>query len=213
MSAARAAILERLRNGGAAFAAGSLAEAEAAVRRVPAPPAPSDPETAFGGQLRAAGGRLQVVTTEPANETIEWPVPLAELEHVYSGVPEVTPRGLGLRAAEVPVHALHTLDCTVIRAEFGVAENGAIWHAPRSAQERAAILLAEHLVVLLAADAIVPSLHQAYARIDLGTLRFGWFLAGPSKTADIEQALVLGAHGPRSLQVVLHPPRPAETRA
>ena len=69
--------------------------------------------------------------------------------------------------------------------------------------ERAAALLAQHLIVLVDASTLVPTLHEAYARIALGETGFGWFLCGPSKTADIEQSLVLGAHGPRRLSLVL----------
>jgi L-lactate dehydrogenase complex protein LldG len=46
-------------------------------------------------------------------------------------------------------------------------------------------------------------MHEAYARIGSATYGFGSFIAGPSKTADIEQSLVLGAHGPASMTVFL----------
>jgi L-lactate dehydrogenase complex protein LldG len=48
-------------------------------------------------------------------------------------------------------------------------------------------------------------MHEAYSKIGEQQYGFGVFIAGPSKTADIEQSLVLGAHGPRSMTVFLLP--------
>jgi L-lactate dehydrogenase complex protein LldG len=46
-------------------------------------------------------------------------------------------------------------------------------------------------------------MHDAYKRIGLAPYTYGAFIAGPSKTADIEQSLVLGAHGPKSMTVFI----------
>jgi L-lactate dehydrogenase complex protein LldG len=57
--------------------------------------------------------------------------------------------------------------------------------------------------VVVAANEIVPTLHEAYEKIGDAGYGFGVFIAGPSKTADIEQSLVLGAHGPKTMTVFL----------
>ena len=85
---------------------------------------------------------------------------------------------------------------------FGVVENGAVW-IPRAFRHKAMLFIPEALVILLDRKQIVCNMHEAYAREDFDTYDFGSFIAGPSKTADIEQALVIGAHGARDVTVIL----------
>ena len=87
--------------------------------------------------------------------------------------------------------------------ELGVAENGAVWIDASEYLHRSVLFLPEHLGLVLPAANLVDHLHDAYTRIGFDGSGFGCFLAGPSKTADIEQSLVIGAHGARSLTVFL----------
>ena len=91
----------------------------------------------------------------------------------------------------------------VVRGRIGVAENAAIWIDDTQLPHRSLPFVAEHCVLLLNADDLVVDMHAAYAA--LAGRRFGWgvFVSGPSKTADIEQSLVIGAQGPRTLLVVI----------
>ena len=100
-------------------------------------------------------------------------------------------------------HALDTLDLYVCAATLGVAENGAVWLATSDTMERAALFLATRVVIVVDRATVVPTLHEAYARIDVRANPFGVFVAGPSKTADIEQSLVIGAHGPKELTMII----------
>lgn len=89
------------------------------------------------------------------------------------------------------------------RSNLGVAENGAIWIDERDTTNRLLPFICEHLVIVLDPGNIVSNMHDAYRRIDFDVCAFGVFIAGPSKTADIEQNLVIGAHGPKQMTVYL----------
>lgn len=97
---------------------------------------------------------------------------------------------------------LNGTDVGVVRGEIGVAENGCVW-IPQAMKERAVCFIAEQLVILLDRRNIVSNMHEAYARTDLGGYGYGCFISGPSKTADIAQALVMGAQAARAVTVVL----------
>ena len=101
------------------------------------------------------------------------------------------------------IHDLQDVGVAVIKAHFGVAENGAVWITEDDMQHRILPFITQHLAVVVNADAIVPTMHEAYELISKTTYGFGTFIAGPSKTADIEQSLVIGAHGPRSMTVFI----------
>lgn len=100
--------------------------------------------------------------------------------------------------------SLKDLEWSVLEGTLGVAENGAIWITEAQMGMRGAAYITANLMVVLREDQLVWNLHQAYQKID-PEVGFGGFIAGPSKTADIEQSLVIGAHGPKSMTVVLLP--------
>jgi L-lactate dehydrogenase complex protein LldG len=102
-------------------------------------------------------------------------------------------------------HDFSNVVVAVMQGEFGVAENGAIWLTDANMGDQALPYICEHLVLIINKKLILPTLHEAYDKIGSSTYKLGTFLAGPSKTADIEQSLVLGAHGSKSLIVFLMP--------
>ena len=98
--------------------------------------------------------------------------------------------------------SLTAIDLAILQGKTGIAENGAIWISDKDTDIRALPFVAEHLVVLISRKDLVNNMYDACTRIDFST-GYGVFISGPSKTADIEQSLVIGAHGPRSHTVII----------
>ncbi len=101
-------------------------------------------------------------------------------------------------------HHLKDIDLAILKGEFGVAENAAVWIPANTLVHRALPFITQHVVFILEKYKLVWNMHEAYKKINLqNTDGYGVFISGPSKTADIEQSLVIGAHGSRSLTVFL----------
>jgi L-lactate dehydrogenase complex protein LldG len=96
---------------------------------------------------------------------------------------------------------LENLNTVIIRGKIAVAENGSVWVTESNMVNRVLPFIAEHLIIIVDKANVVANMHEAYKRITIDEEGYGVFIAGPSKTADIEQSLVVGAHGPLSLQV------------
>lgn len=154
--------------------------------------------SSFEQFVKAVGGRVQLVDQSAAlaqeieNARLEGKLILNRLNG-FSSMDEISP----------DLTELEKLDRVYIRGSLGVAENGAIWVSETSMGNRILPFIAQELVLVLREEELVPTMHDAYQHIRINQEGFGVFIAGPSKTADIEQSLVIGAHGPVALTVLI----------
>jgi L-lactate dehydrogenase complex protein LldG len=156
----------------------------------------------FAAVLQSIGGQfIRVASAAEANDRIHEIAAYRDAKQKLSLVP-----GIGESNVEwsniIDPHELEPIDFAVMAGQFGVAENAAIWVTDRAVKWRALYFIAQHLALVIDATNIVDNMHQAYDLLHFDRAEFGAFIAGPSKTADIEQSLVIGAHGPRSLAVL-----------
>ncbi len=88
-----------------------------------------------------------------------------------------------------------------------IAQTGSILVTSRSAGGRALSVLPPHHILIATLDQLLPDLPSAFdllhSKYADGYPSFVGFITGPSRTGDIERIIVLGAHGPRALTVIL----------
>ena len=149
---------------------------------------------------RMVGGNAVVLSEgEDVNEAILRAFP--EAKRIASVLPEVTCATFNPDELDDPKE-LDGTDLAVVAGEIGVAENGAVW-IPQTVRHKAIYFISERLVILLQRSRLVDTMYDAYRLLENTDYQFGTFISGPSKTADIEQAMVMGAHGAREVLVIL----------
>jgi len=163
-----------------------------------------DATAQFAQSLASVGGRCERVASMAAcRAAVAALPPVLQASRVASLVPEAHPGNVALEGMDDP-HALADVDVAILRGDFAVAENGAVWVPGAALGRRQALpFITQHLVLVVSPMDVVHTLHEAYGRLRFEGPGFGVFIAGPSKTADIEQSLVIGAHGARSTVVFL----------
>ena len=154
----------------------------------------------FSASLEDVGGRCVRTKEASLGEELRKLARSLEARIVGSIVPQIP--GIDLAAHSIP-HTLAGVDLAVLPGELAVAENGAVWITEAGLRHRALFVLAQHLALVVPAARLVNDMHEAYEKVRLPRPGYGCFVSGPSKTADIEQALVIGAHGARSCTVFL----------
>jgi L-lactate utilization protein LutC len=152
---------------------------------------------AFRDQLAVHDGRLHVAGSleqarAAARDLIAGDTVAAWDDEVLAGIADAT---------AAPEDATVSL----IVADVGVVETGQVAFVHRAGRPRAAGLLPERQVALLDAGDLVASLTEGLARLFAGGPPGNVvFVAGPSRTADIEQRPIRGVHAPRDLDVIVY---------
>uniref|UniRef100_A0AB33JJ00 LUD domain-containing protein n=3 Tax=unclassified Prevotella TaxID=2638335 RepID=A0AB33JJ00_9BACT len=150
--------------------------------------------------ITVGGKVVEAKKTDDLNEIVRRAYPEAKV--FASNLPAIT---IAQKNPDTAAEAadLNGTDVGIIQGEIGVAENACVW-IPQTMKEKSIMFISENLVIVLDRQNIVNNMHDAYKRIKMNEqYNFGTFISGPSKTADIEQSLVMGAQAARSVTVVI----------
>jgi L-lactate dehydrogenase complex protein LldG len=153
----------------------------------------------FSTMLESVGGKALLIDKEQLDITIKSLYP--DEKQIASNVDFCSLGNFDANSCD-DAHNLKNIDLAVVKGNFAVAENGAIWMKNEKNRHRALYFIAQNIVIVIDEKELLNNMHEAYERISFENLGYGVFISGPSKTADIEQSLVIGAHGPKSGYVI-----------
>ena len=155
----------------------------------------------FKNNVKLVGGNLKELNEKEDLDT-EIMKLYPKAKRIVTHLPESNLGTISITTETLP-HTLEGIDLAIIRGKLGIAENGAVWISEEQFSIRVLPFITNDLVIVLSKKDICLHMHHAYEIITNRDRTFGLFISGPSKTADIEQCLVIGAQGAMSLTVFL----------
>jgi L-lactate dehydrogenase complex protein LldG len=197
--------------GNAAVARDIMATALANRNPGPQPAVASEPHALlerFRLKSEQASSTVEIVATE-ADVPAAVARYLAAMKLPNSAVAWASLAALDWAGAGVKIEARGARDADLVGITgcfCAVAETGTLMMCSSPDTPAAVSLLPETHIAVVSAARIVPYMEDAWnmARAELGSLpRAVNFISGPSRTGDIEQTIVLGAHGPYRVHLVI----------
>lgn len=156
----------------------------------------------FKAMAEGIGSKVYIVADlNEIGELIIKDFPAAK--RIVSTVPELGSAAIPAFELHEDPHTYEDVDVAVFKPRLAVAENSSVWITEDLMGVRALPFITQHIIMIVDRGILVPDMHAAYEQIGTADYGFSTFIAGPSKTADIEQSLVLGAHGPRSMTIFI----------
>ena len=162
------------------------------------------PDKTFVQQATAAGAR--VLEMSAASEVPEWlqASEMAALPVSISTQADI--RALDWSGLQLTDDYRNQGKVGVVKAAAAAAETGTLLLHSRDVPS-GQLYLVEILVVLLDRRSILPRYEDLWAqgpqRSEAGTPRAIHLITGPSRTADVEQTIQVGAHGPREMHLAV----------
>jgi L-lactate dehydrogenase complex protein LldG len=213
---ARESILARIRARQGKPATQAESEREAVRSHIQSHPGSARPRMEWDPVARFRERALGLASTVDEVDTLA-AVPAAAARYLKANALPLTAvcwaefAALDWRAAGIEIAVRETCDADLVGitgAFCAIAETGTLMTLSGRDTPAAASLLPETHVAVVRKSRIVRGMEEAWQllRDELGAPpRAVNFISGPSRTADIEQTVTLGAHGPYRVHIILVP--------
>ena len=180
---------------------GRIAGADRRLDHVPRPLCGNSPRRCRAWEERAAKSRDEpAIARRTGAASNRW----RRRRRSVRSIPDVlAPQRSICRRVEDP-HELEDVDVAIARGRFRrCRERRRVGDRSNRSSTGRSLFISQHLVLVVRATRCSTTCTRPTSGCDSTGLGSACFISGPSKTADIEQSLVIGAHGPRSLTVFL----------